>query len=304
MPDDKFILSEFQKAIRLNAGTQVIDLDDKFKYKFDFQVQRLEDVLKNTKRSIPPNKWSYHRIALFTRGSADFITGIHKFHAHKNTLIVIPERVITGSKDWSLDIEGYVVLFNTDFFLQNNFPHKYITDKRILYSSVRPHIQVTEKQAEEIKVIFETMIAEKLGTNEHKDELIALKIIELLIVSERLFSEELQLEKNLPVMDVVKRFTDLIETHFLHQRSVAFYATQLNMHPNHLNSLIKKHTGLTAKESIQNRLLMETKYLLLSTSLTIKEISSQMGFSDPNYFTVFFKRHENTSPVNYRSSFV
>jgi len=112
------------------------------------------------------------------------------------------------------------------------------------------------------------------------------------------------LEANLPSVDIIKRFVDLLEANFTKERSVGFYAAALNVHPNHLNLLIKKHTGLTAKESIQNRLLLETKYLLHSTRLSIKEISNQVGFNDPNYFAVFFRRFENMSPVNYRSSFV
>ena len=90
----------------------------------------------------------------------------------------------------------------------------------------------------------------------------------------------------------------------MEQRSVKFYADQLNVHPNYLNSIVKKQTGLTAKESIQNRLLLETKYLLHSTNLSIKEIANQVGFTDPNYFTSFFSKLENISPGNYRSSFV
>jgi AraC-like DNA-binding protein len=75
------------------------------------------------------------------------------------------------------------------------------------------------------------------------------------------------------------------------------------MHPNYLNALVKKHTGMSAKESIQNRILLEIKHLLHSTTLPIKEIASQLGFSDPNYFTTFFKRFENRSPGTYRSEF-
>ena len=90
----------------------------------------------------------------------------------------------------------------------------------------------------------------------------------------------------------------------MEQRSVKFYADQLNVHPNYLNSIVKKQTGLTAKESIQNRLLLETKYLLHSTNLSIKEIANHVGFNDPNYFTSFFSRLENISPGNYRSLFV
>jgi AraC-like DNA-binding protein len=304
MPDDNLILSEIKKAIRKFADADMVDMDDHFNHKFEFQVFRFEDLLRNTSRSIPPNKWSYYRIGLIKQGSGEFITGIHRYQASKNTLVVIPSRVLTSSKNWTLDLEGYIILFNIDFFLQNNFPHQYIESKKILSSSVQPYIELTDEQAKEVSDIFETIIKENQDRNNYKDELIALKIVELLILSERLFEEELLLQTNIPAVDIIKRFIDLLEANFAKERSVSFYAAQLNVHPNHLNSLIKKHTGLTAKESIQNRLLLETKYLLHSTRLSIKEISNQVGFNDPNYFTVFFRRFENMSPGNYRSSFI
>jgi AraC-like DNA-binding protein len=304
MSDDNLILSEIKKAIRKFENASIVDMDEHFNLKFEFHVFRFEDVLKNTSRNIPPNKWSYYRIGLIKKGSGEFITGCYKFKAQKNSLVVIPARVITSSRTWSMDMEGYVILFNMDFFLQNNFPRQYIESKKILSTSVQPYIHLTDEQAKEVEDIFETMLKENQGNDSHKDELIALKIIELLILSERLFEEELHLETNLPVVDIIKRFIELLEVHFTHERSVGFYAAQLNVHPNHLNALIKKHTGITAKESIQNRLLLETKYLLHSTNLSIKEISNQVGFSDPNYFAVFFKRLEQMSPGDYRSSFV
>ncbi|MGH2646628.1 MAG: helix-turn-helix domain-containing protein, partial [Ginsengibacter sp.] len=290
--------------IHRNSTTNVVDLDNKFNIRFDFEIQRIEDILKFTGPTIPPNRWSYFRILLVNQGSGDFITGIYKFKAPKNTLVVFPSRIITSSKNWVEDTEGYIVLFNIDFFLQNNFPHKYIEDKKILNSSIRPYIYISDEQSKKISAIFETILKEKKSIHKNKDELIALKIIELLISSERLFAKEQNFEENLPSVDIIKRFIDLTEANVLNHRSVSFYAKQLNVHPNYLNALIKKHTGITAKESIQNRLLIETKYLLHSTTLSIKEISNQMGFNDPNYFTVFFKRFEKISPANYRSSFI
>jgi AraC family transcriptional activator of pobA len=304
MPDDELILSEIKKAIRKFANADVVDMDDHFNHKFEFGVFRFEDLLKDTNRSIPPNKWSYYRIGLVKQGTGEFTTGIYKYEASKNTLIVIPSRVITSSRNWSLDMKGYVILFNMDFFLQSSFPHQYIESKKILSSSLQPYIRLTDEQAKEAEDIFETILREKQGNDNHKDELVALKIIELLILSERLFEEQLQFETNHPAVDIIKKFVDLLEANFTNERSVSFYASELNVHPNHLNSLIKKHTGLTTKESIQSRLLLETKYLLHSTNLSIKEISNQVGFNDPNYFTSFFTRFENMSPGQYRSSFV
>jgi AraC-like DNA-binding protein len=281
----------------------VVDLDEHFTHKFELQAFRFEELLRHTDRSIPPNKWSYYRIGFIKEGTGQFTTGIYTYTARKNTLVVIPARVITSSKNWSQDMKGYVVLFNMDFFLQSSFPHQYVESKKILNSAIQPYIQLSDEQADEVESIFETILSENESNHIHKNELIALKLIELLILSERLFEESLQLKLTIRPVDLIKRFSDLLEANFTRERSVSYYASELNVHPNHLNLIIKKHTGFTAKESIQNRLLLETKYLLHSTNLSIKEISNQVGFSDPNYFTVFFKRIEKISPANYRSSF-
>jgi AraC family transcriptional regulator, transcriptional activator of pobA len=301
-PEDESLLQEFRRAIRAGANQDIVDLDAKFTHKFDFQIQRIEHIFGDTKRAVPPNRWSYYRIAFFQEGEASFLTGIYKFKAQKNTLIVMPHRVITSSQNWSLDIKGYIILFNLDFFLQNNFPHKYVEDRKIFNPSVRPYIQLTDAQAEEMTMIFEAIIREKESENKLKEELIALKNIELLIHCERLFEKDQDLGSVQPTVDIIQRFIQLLDKYHLKEHAVTFYADKLMIHPNYLNSLVKRHTGMSTKEIIQNRLLLETKYLLHSTKLSIKEISNKVGFSDPNYFTTFFKRLERVSPATYRTS--
>lgn len=304
MPESKIFLSEITKVFQKNTASQVINLDEKFNYKFDFSTNRLEDAFKLINWHLPPVKWSYYRISFITQGEADAVNGIYKFRVKKNMLLITPPRVITTSKDWSHDTKGYTITFNSQFFLKNNFSHKCIENKKILTASVRPYLVVSDDQAKELTILFEKILHEHESTHPYKDEMLALKLIELLIISERLFADDQQFETDLPSMNVIKRFLGLMETNFLHQHSVAFYASKLSMHPNYLNSLVKKHTGITAKESIQNRIVLETKYLLHSTNLSVKEISNRLGFTDPNYFTVFFKRAEKLSPIHYRASFI
>jgi AraC family transcriptional regulator, transcriptional activator of pobA len=302
MNDDQIRISEFKKALRQYANEGVVDLDKNYQYKFNFQIHRYEDVLHNSRLTAPPNRWSYHRICFITHGEGELITGIYKFKARKNTLFVIPSRVISSSKNWTADTRGYVLLFNIDFFLENNFSHHFISNKKLLTASIQPYIYLSEAQASEVTRIFESILHEKKLNEGRNNELIALKILELLNLGERLFEQSQDVATNLPLTDIIKRFVDLLDIHYSKEHSVRFYADQLSMHPNHLNALIKKHTGISAKESIQNRILLEVKHLLHSTKLPIKQISNQMGFNDPNYFTTFFKRSENQSPVNYRSN--
>ena len=303
MPDDQHRISEFKKVLRRYTGEGVVDLDKNYLHKFNVQIHRFEDVLRNSRRNEPPNRWSYHRIGLLTEGGGDVKTGIFSYKAIKNTLAVVPSRVISSSSNWSPDTRGYVLLFNMEFFLENNFSHQIIGNKRMLTPSVQPYIHLTDEQSDEVSRIFESILAEKKQQEMVNNEMVAIKIVELLILGERLFEQELHLESNQPFIESIKRFVDTLEQYFAREHSVKFYAEQLSMHPNHLNALIKKHTGLSAKESIQNRILLEIKHLLHSTKLSIKQISDQMGFRDPNYFNTFFKRAEKLSPGNYRSSF-
>jgi AraC family transcriptional activator of pobA len=302
MSDDQFRISEFKKALRQFAGEGVVDLDKNYRHKFNFQIHRYEDILPNSRMGAPPNRWSYHRICFVKQGEGELTTGIYKFKARKNTLYVIPSRVITSSKNWTTETQGFVLLFNTDFFLQNNFSHQFLANKKLLSDSIQPYIHLSDDQAAEVTRIYESIFFEKKIRKDINNELIALKILELMLLGERLFEQVQNLTINLPFADIIKRFIDLLEIHIKNEHSVRFYAEQLSLHPNHLNALIKKHTGLSAKETIQNRILLEIKYLLHSTKLPVKQIANQMGFNDPNYFTTFFKRSENLSPVNYRAT--
>ena len=303
MPDDEYRISEFKKVLRRYTGEGVVDLDKDYIHKFNVQIHRFEDVLRNSKRNEPPNRWSYHRIGLITKGQGDIKTGIFSLKATKNTLVVVPSRVISSSSNWTSDASGYILLFNMDFFLENNFSHQIIGNKKMLTTAIQPYLHLTDEQAAEMSRIFESILSEKKNKDTVNNELIAVKIVELLILGERLFEQEQHLEANQPFIESIKRFVDLLDKYFSKEHSVQFYAKQLAMHPNNLNALIKKHTGLSAKESIRNRILLEIKHLLHSTKLSIKEISDQMGFKDPNYFNTFFKRAESLSPGNYRSSF-
>ena len=161
MPDDQYRISEFRKVLRRNAGEGVVDLDKNYLHKFNVQIHRFEDVLRNSKRNEPPNRWSYHRIGMICEGEGNVKTGIFSFKAKKNTLVVVPSRVISSSSNWAPETKGYVLLFNMEFFLENNFSHQIIGSKRMLTPFIKPYIYLTDEQAEEVCRIFENILAEK-----------------------------------------------------------------------------------------------------------------------------------------------
>jgi AraC-like DNA-binding protein len=134
--------------------------------------------------------------------------------------------------------------------------------------------------------------------------MIATKVWELILQTDR-FIANAESEPNEDSQNgLVASFNGLIEKNIKTERSVQFYADALHLHPNHLNYLIKRHTGTTAKHTIIDHIFLESKHLLDSTSLTIKEITYELGFASPASFSSFFKKMSNISPSKYRNDFL
>ena len=69
----------------------------------------------------------------------------------------------------------------------------------------------------------------------------------------------------------------------------------------YFSRLFKKKKKITFIDYLTKCRIEEARRLLAAGELSIKEISSRTGYSDPNYFTRVFKRVEGLSPSAYRS---
>jgi two-component system response regulator YesN len=92
-----------------------------------------------------------------------------------------------------------------------------------------------------------------------------------------------------------------IECHF-HEPDLSLndVATQVNLSPSHFSAVFSRETGETFKEYLTKLRLEKAKELLRMTSLKSFEISVQIGFNDPHYFSYVFKKHTGQSPKTFR----
>jgi AraC family transcriptional regulator, transcriptional activator of pobA len=103
-------------------------------------------------------------------------------------------------------------------------------------------------------------------------------------------------------MDIFRQFNLLVEANFHQEHSVQYYADRLHKSPKTLANIFLLYNEKTPIQMIHTRIMIEAKRLLYYTSKSIKQITYELGFEDPAYFTNFFKRNISQSPIEFRKS--
>lgn len=201
---------------------------------------------------------------------------------------------------------GYFCIFKEDFFSEHI--RGSLKELPMYAPGGSPVYIFNQEQEIEICRIFEKMLEEIKSDYKFKYDLLRNYTTEMIHFalkahpSEQLYQHidagtrlttvftEL-LERQFPIENVSQQFT---------MRSAKDYATQLNVHVNHLNRVVKNATGKTTTDLIAERLLIEAKVLLKHTDWNVSEISYCLGFEEPAHFNHFFKKQTNSTPSAFR----
>ena len=101
---------------------------------------------------------------------------------------------------------------------------------------------------------------------------------------------------------VIRQAKEYIDQHYM-EPDLSLYeiASQVNLSSSHFSMVFSQETCQTFKEYLTTTRINKAKELLRSSSLSSNDISYQVGFNDPHYFSYVFKKNTGFSPTEYRS---
>ena len=95
-------------------------------------------------------------------------------------------------------------------------------------------------------------------------------------------------------------FIQLVNQHCAEQHQIGYYAERLCLTQRYLSTVIHRTSGVTAKEWIDRALIARIKVELMYTDKTILQISEELSFPTPSFFSKYFKRINGITPGEYR----
>lgn len=145
------------------------------------------------------------------------------------------------------------------------------------------------------------------SVDKHSKKLIASNIELFLNYCERFYDRQFITRENVN-KGILEKFEELLNSYFSSEKpnsfglpSVAYCADELNLSPNYFGDLIKKETGKTAQEYIQNKIIDVAKERVFDADKSISQIAYDLGFKYPQHLTRLFKQRVGFTPNEYRN---
>ncbi|MBB5637984.1 AraC-like DNA-binding protein [Pedobacter cryoconitis] len=199
--------------------------------------------------------------------------------------------------------KGYLCLFN-DSFISAELKKGFELTCPLFNPLLSPVCFLNQEQTALVSGYYQQMIDELKSDYEYKFDVIRSLLKLIIHQGIKIQSEYNEIAQKDASDRITPMFMELLERQFpvdspgnpLKIKSASEFASQLNIHVNHLNYVVKSHTGKTTTQMISNRIVDEAKTLLKNTDWDVAEIGYCLGFDYPAHFNNYFKKHTGITP--------
>ena len=251
-----------------------------------------------------PHQLDFYSLACYTEGETQQLADFKWYDIIPNTLIFLSKGQVNAFK-FKEDVHGYLVLFTQEYFEKqlSKLP------KNTIVSLFTPQLfsptMQTSKEAttmQYIKLMYDEYYSETDVFN--KQDVIDALFTLIFSKIEQLKAKQLSEIKDATKLQQFIKFKGLVERDYTKSRNADYYAAQLGITYKHLNTICKSLIDSTAKQFIDELIILEAKRKLINSAVKSTELAYDMGFEEPTNFVKYFKKHTGLTPNGFKNNHI
>ncbi|MGL4632227.1 MAG: AraC family transcriptional regulator [Leadbetterella sp.] len=266
--------------------------------KTEFEIMRFDEMEEPDVDDI--HKHTFYEILWTEEGISKQTIDYKEYEVLPQSLFFISPNQVHQFEEWK-PLKGGTILFTEDFFLLNHNHKDRLFELSFLDNFyANPCIQLSKEHFADVKLTIDLITKEQKRTD--KSPFITQSLLHILLAQVQRYVDtdpENRISKKYLIL--YKQFKNLLDKHFVENKTASFYAEQLHITTHHLNLITKDVTGRTASDVIRARSILEAKRLLTFTNSTVSEIAFQLNYTDSSYFAKAFKAETTQTPMVFKS---
>lgn len=267
----------------------------------DFYANTLMNHLQTRHKDIAlPHKHNFYLAVLFTKGSGTHEVDFRSYEIKPGALFFLNPG---QTHHWELSsaADGYI-FFHTQAFYELHYTNNKLSSFPFYFSIHNsPCVYLNNVKTKKIQELFIMLLSEYTGQKTLNKE--ALTSLADLIYIESTRAYLLQNPTDLNNKDKYyakfRKLEELIEQHYLTEKSPSAYAGMLSMTSKHLNRITQAVVGKTASDVILERVMLEAKKEIILQRHGFADVAYALGYDDYAYFSKLFRKKTGTTPSGF-----
>ena len=252
----------------------------------------------------------YHFYGIFLKQGEGCILkyGRQNYDYQDGTLVFLgPGQLVNvGHIDKNFKPSGHALLFHPDLLLGTQLA-KTMTVYNFFSYQFHEALHLSKKERQLVLDLLDKIRTElSQGIDKHSKELVV-ATIELFLKYCMRFYDRQFITREKENIGIIQRFEISLNSYIqsgkakkLGTPSVSYFAEEQNLSSNYFGDLVKKETGKSAHEHIQDKLIEIAKLKIFDLDKSLSEIAYELGFKYPQHFTRLFKKKVGQTPNEYR----
>jgi len=273
---------------------------EQFSYKNIFSVEKVAfDTACTIDHTERQNTYAIYWIK---EGSGKYNIDFKQYEFDDNVIFFLsPGQVFTVDSEKVKT--AYKLSFVRDFYCIQTHDQE-VACNGLLFNNIyeTPFVKPCVKETKKLNFILESLVDEFQNSATAQYDMLQTYLKQFIINAVRVKNENSTIKQDSNTR-LFRDFSFLVEQNFKKLHSVTEYANRLGLSPKSITKHFQKMGATTPSDFIKNRILLEAKRMLIYTDFTVKEIAYELGFNDPAYFSRFFTKAENKSPLQFKKQF-